>query len=229
MKNPPCCRLLGVAARCPARRATSQDLTPGFLTPLGLLRGVAQAKRLTREGIRIRLRPVQDDDLDLLVEKANDPGIAEWTELPSPYDREHGAHFLALAQEERRLGESYHFAIADVETDDLLGMAALSNVDLESQNAEVGIWLGREHWGEGFAIEAFDLLLEIAFERLDLTKLYGILLEGNESSIQLLERFGFQEEGRLRWHTKRAEDWMDKIFYGLLREEWEQRTGRKAT
>lgn len=181
---------------------------------------------VTREGIRIRLRPIEDEDLDELVEQADDPGISRWTELPHPYTREHGAHFIALASEERRLDQSFHLAVCDVDTDELLGMAALMDVDLVSENAEVAIWLGRDHWGEGLAMEAFDLLLEIAFERLSLTKLYGTVLEGNEASVKLFQRFGFTEEGRLRWHTKRDDAWMDKIFYGLLREEWERRTGR---
>ncbi len=187
---------------------------------------MVEPKAVTREGIRIRLRPVQDEDLDELVPLANDEGVSRWTELPHPYTRGHAAKVIALAREELRVGESVHLAVCDVESDALMGMAALANVDMESRNAEVGIWLGRPYWGSGLAIEAFDLLLEIAFERLDLTKLYGIVLEGNEASVKLLERFGFHEEGRLRWHTKRDETWMDKIFYGLLREEWERRIGR---
>lgn len=187
---------------------------------------VVETKVLTREGIRIRLRPVEDEDLDRLVAEADDEGISRWTDLPHPYTREHGARVIASADQARHLDQSYHLAICDVDTDELIGMAALVEVDLESQNAEVGIWLGRDHWGGGLAIEAFDLLLEIAFDRLDLTKLYGIVLEGNEASIQLMKRFGFTEEGRLRWHTKRDDVWMDKIFYGLLREEWERHTGR---
>lgn len=187
---------------------------------------MADAQVLTREGIRVRLRPVEDEDLDELVDQADDEGITRWTDLPHPYTREHAATFIALAAEQRRLGESYHLVIADIDTDELLGMAALTAVDLESQNAEVGIWLGRDHWGEGLAIEAFDLLLEIAYDRLGLTKLYGVVLEGNESSLTLLKRFGFHEEGRLRWHTRRDGQWMDKVFLGLLREEYERRTGK---
>jgi len=187
---------------------------------------VASVEELTREGIRLSLRPIEDEDLDELVEQADDEGISRWTDLPHPYTREHAATFIALAAEQRRLGESYHLAIADVDTDELLGMAALTDVDRESRNAEVGVWLGREHWGEGLAIEAFDLLLEIAYERIGLTKLYGVVLEGNESSLNLLQRFGFHEEGRLRWHTRRDGQWMDKVFLGLLREEWERRTGK---
>jgi RimJ/RimL family protein N-acetyltransferase len=187
---------------------------------------VVQAKALRREGERVRLRPVQDGDLEDLVDAADDEAIARWTDLPHPYSREHGARFIALAEEEARVGKSFHLAIATIEADRLVGMAALSDVDLESHNAEIGIWLGREMWGEGVAFEAFDLLLEIAFDRLDLTKLYGVVLEGNKASIDLFKRYGFHEEGRLRWHTRRRGDWMDKIFFGLLREEWERRTGR---
>lgn len=182
--------------------------------------------KVAREGIRVRLRPVQDDDLDALVPLANDEGVARWTDLPHPYTRGHAAKVIALAHEELRLGQSAFLAVCDVDSDELMGMTSLSNLDLESKNAEVGIWLGRPYWGNGLAMEAFDLLLEIAFQRLDLTKLYGVVLEGNEASVNLLERFGFHEEGRLRWHTKRDGTWMDKIFYGLLREEWERRIGR---
>lgn len=189
---------------------------------------MAQASTLTREGIRVRLRPVEDEDLDRLVELADDEGISRWTDLPHPYTRDHGAKVIALAEEERRLDQSYHLAVADLDDDQLVGMAALLDVDFTSQNAEVAIWLGRPYWGEGLAMEAFDLLLEIAFERLYLTKLYGTVLEGNEASIQLFRRFGFTEEGRLRWHTKRDGEWMDKVFFGLLREEWERRTGRSS-
>lgn len=187
---------------------------------------MVQAKALTREGERVRLRPVRDSDLDDLVEAADDPEIARWTDLPHPYSREHGAQFIALASEEARMDKSFHLAIATIDEDRLVGMAALSDVDLESHNAEIGIWVGREVWGEGIAFEAFDLMLEIAFDKLGLTKLYGVVLEGNKASIQLFERYGFHEEGRLRWHTHRDDEWMDKIFFGFLREEWERRTGR---
>lgn len=183
-------------------------------------------RTVTREGIRVRLRPVRDDDLDELVPLANDEGVARWTDLPHPYERGHAAKVIALAHEELRLGQSAYLAVCDVDSDELMGMTSLANLDLESKNGEVGIWLGRPYWGNGLAMEAFDLLLEIAYQRLDLTKLFGVVLEGNEASVNLFERFGFQEEGRLRWHTKRDEAWMDKIFYGLLREEWERRVGR---
>lgn len=187
---------------------------------------MVDVSELSRGGERVRLRPVEDGDLDDLVTAADDPEIARWTDLPHPYSREHGAQFIALAQEEARVDKSFHMAIATIDEDRLVGMAALSNVDLESRNAEIGIWLGREMWGEGVAFEAFDLLLEIAFDRLELTKLYGVVLEGNEASIDLFKRYGFHEEGRLRWHTLREGEWMDKIFFGFLREEWERRTGR---
>ncbi len=186
----------------------------------------ADEKALTRESERIRLRPIQDGDLDRLVEKANDERISQFTDLPYPYERDHAATVISLAREERRLGKSYHLAIASLDDDALVGMAGLVSVDQESQNAEVGFWVSPDHWGKGLAFEAVDLLLEIAYEGLDLTKLYGVVLEGNEASIELLERLRFTEEGRLRWHTKRGDRWMDKIFYGLLREEWERRTGR---
>lgn len=178
------------------------------------------------EGGRIRLRAPKDGDLQRLVEVADDPEIARWTHVPHPYTRENAANFLAYAQEKLRLGREFHLAIVDKDTDELIGMIALNDLDIESERAEVGYWVARDRWGQGIASEALQLVLEAAFERLGLTRIYAFVLEGNTASIKMLERFGFNEEGRLRWHTKRGGTWMDKIWYGLLREEWEARQRR---
>lgn len=178
------------------------------------------------EGERVRLRPPRPNDLDALVEAAGSAEVAAYTGLPHPYTREHGAEVLTLAMDRMARGQAYHFAVADIGSDRLLGMVALSNLDHESEHAEIMIWVGREHWGEGRATEAFVLAIEVAFETLGLTRLWAFVLEGNAASVRLMERLGFREEGRLRWHTRRDGAWMDKVWFGLLREEWEARTGR---
>ena len=180
-------------------------------------------KQLTIDGGRVRLRPVRDSDLDALVEQANDAEIARWTGLPHPYEREHAAHFIAHAGEALRLDTEYHLAIECLEDGALIGMINLREIDHEGENAEVGFWVGAERRGHGIASEAVVLVHELAFDRLDLARLYAFVLDGNKGSINLLERMGYHEEGRLRWHTRRDGRWMDKVWYGILREEWEAR------
>lgn len=178
------------------------------------------------EGGRLRLRGLRDADMDELVEMADDPEIARWTHVPHPYTRENAAAFIPYAKEKQRLGREFHLVMEDTESRRMLGMIALTDIDIESERAEVGYWVAEHARGRGIASEALALLLEAAFEQLGLTRIYAFVLEGNVGSVKLLERIGFHEEGRLRWHTKRDGRWMDKIWYGLLREEWETRFGR---
>ncbi|MDX1611925.1 MAG: GNAT family N-acetyltransferase [Candidatus Thermoplasmatota archaeon] len=181
--------------------------------------------KLPLEGERVDLRGLRDEDLDALVAAANHDEIARWTHLPHPYTREHAANFIAYAQEKLRLGREFHLAIVERESNQLIGMVGLTDIDAESERAEVAYWLAPESWGRGLASEALFLATEAAFTHMGLTRLYAFVLDGNTASIRMLERFGFHEEGRLRWHTKRDGRWMDKVWFGLLREEWNRRTG----
>ena len=56
----------------------------------------------------------------------------------------------------------------------------------------------KEFWGRGYAFEAWSLLLEYAFEVLGLRKIIAGAVVGNVPSMVVLEKLGFQVEGRLR-------------------------------
>ena len=61
-----------------------------------------------------------------------------------------------------------------------------------------GVAIFREHWRKGYASEAVKLLLGYYFEELRYQKVMAHIYAFNESSIQLHERLGFKQEGRLR-------------------------------
>jgi hypothetical protein len=66
------------------------------------------------------------------------------------------------------------------------------------------------------------LICKFGFEQLGLNKLYFITNEDNFASIRVNEKCGFKLEGRMRqeYITKDGER-KDRLYYGLLKEEWE--------
>ncbi|KFZ38038.1 hypothetical protein HR45_05880 [Shewanella mangrovi] len=97
-----------------------------------------------------------------------------------------------------------------------IGLMGLSCVDEELQQAEVGYLLAPEYHGHGYASEALKTLVNWAKVYFELHKVIGRCVAGNQASASVLEKCGFQLEGRLRHNHRIAGQWCDDLYYGLL-------------
>jgi RimJ/RimL family protein N-acetyltransferase len=77
------------------------------------------------------------------------------------------------------------------------------------REAEVSFWIDAAEHGHGLAFEAATEVITFAFHRLGLNRLCAYHMVRNAASARLLQRLGFQREGRLRervWKDGRFED-----------------------
>ncbi len=65
----------------------------------------------------------------------------------------------------------------------------------EESTAELGYWLGVDHWGQGFGTEAARAVIDYFFEEFDLDQLISGARVVNPSSRNILEKCGFQWGG----------------------------------
>ncbi len=63
--------------------------------------------------------------------------------------------------------------------------------------AEIGFWLLPEYWGKGIASETLQTVINYWKVEKGLHRLEGFVEEGNTASSMLLEKAGFQYEGRM--------------------------------
>jgi RimJ/RimL family protein N-acetyltransferase len=104
-----------------------------------------------------------------------------------------------------------------------VGMLSLVDVDLVHRRAEAGRFLiGEEAATTGIpaAVEAMKLLYELAFDRLNLVRVWGTMASDNEAMRRWQLYFGMREEGRLRKHYLMAGHFQDAIYLGLLEEDY---------
>ena len=91
------------------------------------------------------------------------------------------------------------------------------NNDISRCSAEIGYWLGEAYWGRGIVTEAVSALTQWAFDNFDLSRIYAGVLEWNPASMRVLEKAGYQLEGRLRKAVVKQNHVMDEFIYAIVR------------
>ena len=87
--------------------------------------------------------------------------------------------------------------------------------------AELGYCLDPAYTGQGYATEAVEALLGIAFDGLGVRRVIAQCFADNEPSWRVMERLGMRREQHTRKDSlHRNGEWLDGMMYALLREEW---------
>lgn len=119
---------------------------------------------------------------------------------------------------------SEHNFIIELKSGHPIGMLSLIRIDTINRHAEPGRFLiGDETATQGVpaAVEAMKLLYELAFEKLGLVRVCGIIAANNTLMIKWQKYLGMREEGRLRNHLyQKSGLFEDAIFLGMLVEEY---------
>ena len=121
------------------------------------------------------------------------------------------------AKKSSNAGQSYQFFIFD-KFQNLLGSITIDNIRKGPSNAgTLGYWLGKEHTGKGFMREAVLTIIDLSFNKLNISRLEAATLPENKSSRWLLEKVGFKYEGVGQSYLQINGRWRNHVLYGLLR------------
>ncbi len=92
------------------------------------------------------------------------------------------------------------WAVVDKETNDFVGDVGLYNIDLYSNNTEIGYSVVKSYWRQGVATECIKEVENFAFNRLNMNRIIAMIDKNNTPSIKLVEKLGFFRDGVLREH-----------------------------
>lgn len=119
----------------------------------------------------------------------------------------------------------YYFAIRACKDDHLIGRAVIQWIEWSNGNGFIRLGIGdAQDRGKGYGSQALELLLRFAFAELNLFRLTAIVPEYNTAAIGLLKKYGFIEEVRRRRSLERDGRRWDLLTFGLLRDEWLNRS-----
>ena len=110
-----------------------------------------------------------------------------------------------------------NFAI-DVAGEAVGGIGFMLQHDVARRSAEIGYWLSEEFWGRGIMSEVVIAVTDHAFANYDLCRLYAHVFEWNGASARVLEKAGYQLEGRMRKSVTKDGQTIDQLMYAVIRE-----------
>ncbi len=143
---------------------------------------------------RLTLRLVHESDVDALMAGIGDPAVSRMlARVPFPYYASDAEAFIALARRRAQAGRSLNLAI----THDgrLIGGIGINNMPFD---CEIGYWIGRRWWGQGFATEAAAAVLAFGFDVLGLRLIRSGVFVDNHASLRVQRKLGFTVIGRSR-------------------------------
>ena len=145
---------------------------------------------------RLRLRPFVDADIPRMVEACSDDTTRQWLTGSDPYVEATARAFLVDSVLWSALGARAGWAVADRDTERLLGSVSISGMS-GSDRGELDYWAHPDARGQGFTTEAVRAVVQHAFNPsgLDRRRLVLYAAAGNPASNAIAVAAGFRQFG----------------------------------
>jgi RimJ/RimL family protein N-acetyltransferase len=176
---------------------------------------------------RLVLRKFKPADADRVRQLAGDKAIARTTlSIPHPYKKGVADTWIKSLKKQTADKRNVVWAVTLKATKELIGSISLKDVNVRHQRAEIGYWIGRPYWNQGYATEAAQAVLHCGFTQLKLKRIFGHHFANNPASGRIMQKIGMQHEGTLRKHVKKWGCFIDLEIKGILHREWKQKNRR---
>lgn len=149
---------------------------------------------------RVTLRRVTPADSTLLYAIARDPEVMRFMDWPMPTDPAATRAALLGSFADWDAGSEYQWIILERAGGECVGTLSCR---LSGRAADFGYFLGRGHWGKGFAYEAASSMLQWLHGQSAIRRIWATVDVENTRSRRLLERLGLQLESIARKATVR--------------------------
>ena len=165
----------------------------------------------------VYLRKLESTDLELTWAWINDPGVYLKIGSQVPISKSAQKKWFERVDQ---CSDKIILAICLKEGDLHVGNVSLDSIENRHRTARLSIFVGdRALRGKSIGTRAIKLLADYAFNFLNLNKIWCKATAGDDKIVQFYENLGFKQEGLMRQHEFIAGKNVDKVIFGLLRDE----------
>ncbi len=166
----------------------------------------------------VALRPFAPDDAPRVRLLADDWDVAKTTAaLPHPYLDGMAEAWIAGHAQARQGNAEHSYAIT--RADDGMLVGALGLRPEANQHGHFGYWVGKAHWGNGYATAATRAAITLLFAGTELDAVWAVHLGDNIGSARVMDRCGMcvlRNEQRIHRGDERA-----FLVRGITRGAWD--------
>jgi len=177
---------------------------------------------------RLIFKEFNEEDLDLFYSVFSNEQTMKYA-LLDRYTRKEDIlpYFRKVLENNKTINnrEAYEYAVYLCSNGDFICFA---DIEVYNQNnfggcGEIGYFLLPEFWGNGFATEIANMLLNICFSHLNLHRVSASCNSNNLQSEKIMKKIGMVKEGELRKTRFKNGNWDNELKYSILVEEWKQK------
>lgn len=169
-------------------------------------------------GNNIHIRILERDDITRSKEWLNDPVLSDVMGYLPVFTLDAQLQWFDQISKDK---SRFIFAICDNETNEHIGNVGLGNIDYIHRHGMFNIFIvNKTKRSKGLGTEAARLLLDFAFNRLNLNKVHLRTSARFVEANLMYKKIGFVQEGVMREHYFTDGKYEDKIIYSILKSEY---------
>ena len=168
---------------------------------------------------RIYLRALEPDDYKTSIKWRNDDEI--WGMVGGP------KYFVSEAYEKKWVEDTIFnsrdikLAICLKDTNTYIGNVYATDIDMITRSCTTGVLIGeRDYWNQGYASEAYKLLLDYVFKERNINRVQAYVLESNVASLKMHQKVGYKIEGTLRQSLYKNGKYQNQVLLSILKEDY---------
>jgi RimJ/RimL family protein N-acetyltransferase len=171
------------------------------------------------DGNKVFLRPLMSEDAEKTLALRNDKTIKSLALMhPFPVTDELEKEWFSRIINSTK-NDIVYFGIIEKSTGDFIGFTSLTGIHWINRTGQYSIVIGEEYQNKGYGTEALNLIIDYAFNNLNLRKIVLEVAAFNESAIKVYLKNGFKEEGRLKKHFFIENNFEDVVIMSLFKQE----------
>ncbi|MBE9182386.1 GNAT family N-acetyltransferase [Oculatella sp. LEGE 06141] len=171
---------------------------------------------------RLILRPFTLADASTVQQLVGDRDVAAKTlSISHPYEDGMAEAWIKTHALKFAKRQTVTFAIVLQQTNQLCGAIGL-HIEADYNSAEMGYWIGKPFWGNGYCTEAAAEVVRYGFDQLHLHRIEATHFSTNPASGRVMQKVGMRHEGHRRQYTLKWGKYEDVELYGILKSDWQQ-------
>ncbi len=169
-------------------------------------------------GQQVRLVPLDETYTEKIMKDWNNPEMRVLFDGYIPSTTENQREWLQSIERRMKSREIFFFAILRLDDNSFLGTLGLSGIDWLSRSSTLGITIHRkEDWNQGFGTESLKLIIDFAWDHLNLRRIELDVHSHNPRAIHVYEKIGFQRYGTAHGKYFRNGSYVDTYYMELFR------------
>lgn len=173
------------------------------------------------EGNKVYLSTSQKSDLDIYNKWLND------SKINLSFGKSHDAYSIErqekYIEDYNNSDDKFFFVVVERETNHPVGICLIYDISYIHGKGTMGILIDEDYQNKGYGKEASNLVLEFAFNILNLNNMMLYAIEFNKKAIKMYKNIGFQLIGRRRKAYPINNQVYDEVYLDILKEEFNKK------